>query len=156
MTDTFEPLTTLLPGSLVQETSAERSVRNCRVKLLKGAGQEICTSPLLIRFVIDSTGNGQTVVMIKVLLLARLGSRESLPTKAKLVICPVAEGVTVSVTEAELPLLIFPSAPEIGFELVESVPWEVVADFSVTLAGSVLVSRTFNAGTGPAFVTTIV
>jgi len=62
----------------------------------------------------------------------------------------------VSVTVAELPLLILPSAPEIGFALVASVPCEVVADLSVTDAGSVLVSRTFKAGTGPMFVITIV
>src|SRR5206468_4853073 len=62
VTETFVPLRTFDPVSFVQSALDERSVRNCNVKPLKGAGHEICTRPLLIRLAMESSGNGQTVV----------------------------------------------------------------------------------------------
>src|SRR5579862_4825925 len=63
ITDTLVPFTVLVPLSLVQMFE-ERSVLNWRVKPIKGAGQETCTRPLLIRFVMERNGNGQTVVVV--------------------------------------------------------------------------------------------
>ena len=59
----------------------------------------------------ERNGNGHTVVTIEALSLAGLGSRESVTTKTWLVIGPTAVGVTVTVTVAELPLLMLPRAP---------------------------------------------
>ena len=70
MTVIFVPVNALALVSFVQKTLVERSVLNWSVKLLNGAGQAIRTRPLLIKFVIERDGNGQTVVTVETLLFA--------------------------------------------------------------------------------------
>ena len=155
ITETFVPFTTFDPESLVQ-TLVERLVLNWRVNPLKGAGQETCTRLLLIRFVMERNGEGQTVVIVTLRLLGRLESGRSLPTEVVFVMFPVAVGATVKVAEADELLLIVPRFPVMGLAFVNSVPCEMVADFRVTNGARKLVKRTLLAETGPTLVTIIV
>src|SRR5690348_6135050 len=98
ITEIFVPFMARAEVSLVQVMPGERSVRNCRVNPLSGAGQEICTRLLLVKFAMERNGKGQTVVTSCAESLAGFGSRESVSTVAELVMGPVAVGVTVSVT----------------------------------------------------------
>ena len=102
MTEIFVPVKALGVVSLVQKTLVDRSVRNWRVKLLNGAGQAIRTRLLLIKLVIESDGNGQTVVTVETLLFAWFASSESVATEAVFVMSPTAVGLTVNVTVAVL------------------------------------------------------
>src|SRR5690348_9165888 len=155
MTEIFVPLVERVVVSIVHVLE-ERLVLASSVKPLNGAGQVMRTSPLLWRFVIERNGNGQTVVVFVMELLARLGSTVSDPTDARLLMFPVAVGTTVKTIFAKPALAMSPSVPTIGTPLVPSVPTVVVADFSTTVAGSVFVRCTFDAVTGPALVMVMV
>src|SRR5215470_2698510 len=98
-------------------------------------------------------GNGRTVVMALKVLLADTGSGLSLATETVSIIVPKAVGPTVNVTIIRVPFVTFPRTPVIGLLFVDSVPCVVAADFSVTEAGRVFVTRTFGALKGPLFAT---
>lgn len=123
VTETFVPLRTFKAESPVQGgLLVEIFVVNWRVKPLNGAGQEIFIRPLVVRFVIERNGKGQTVVMVVARLLALLGSERSLPTDTVFVMGPIALGVTTMVSEADPLLLMVPRSPVTGLALVDNTP----------------------------------
>ncbi len=98
-----------------------------------------------------------TFVVAVELLFARLGSDSVADTLAALPIIPAVVVVTVSVTVALAPLAKFPrlhvNTPPDG---AAQLPWLVVVEPTFTAVGSVSVSVTPVAGSGPLFVTVIV
>src|SRR5437762_7060092 len=132
---------------------AARLGRYSSTKLVSATGQE--SRMLLVdKSRMESTGRGRTVVVMLALLLASAGSVLVVVTLALLMIVPGAWGVTVRMTATEPPLGIEPRLPTIGLLLVTSVPWLMVADLSVTEAGSVSIKLTLAATNGPLFVIT--
>src|SRR5215468_787734 len=124
------------------------TVLNCRPKLVKATGHEIFNWLWPERRILR-IGNGRTVVTALKVLLANIGSGLSLAIETVSVIVPNTFGTTVNVIVIGMPLVTFPSAPVIGLLFVDSVPCVVAADFSVTDAGRVFVTRTFGALKGP-------
>ena len=155
-TVTFVPIIVFGEGSLVQSVLGLRSGLNWSWKPDNGAGQAMRTRWLLIRFVMERKGSGQTVVTCTKILLFKLVSIEPAPTEARLVMRPTVVGVTVRRIVAALLLSSEPRAPKIGLPFVARTPCEVVAESKTTEAGIRLVTKTFCAANGPLLVTMMV
>ena len=138
-----------------QKTFVPRTGLDCKVKLLKAKGQETRTR-LEEANRMDKTGKGRTVVIALPELFESDGSMLSLLIVTRLVIVPALGEATVMVTVAVFPTGNDPNAPVIKLPLLTRLPWVVIADFSITPEGSVLVNTTFGAANGPAFVRTMV